>query len=132
MKHKTAELEGELLDAAVAKANGMPWIWRHSRFDEAKRYCAHDSLYDMPYCPSTEWRLGGEIIEREKLAVYEQHGVWVAGYGINAEEGVYYSPETGGDPASIEFDGATGSGFTPLVAAMRAFVTSRLGEEVEL
>lgn len=132
MKYKTAELTGALLDAAVARAEGAtPAVglrtpFPHLRFPDGICICVSD------YKPSSDWRRGGPIIEREKISVYEQNDGWVAGYGIKAEEGECYSTLTGGGPASIEFDGATGYGDTPLLAAMRAYVTSKLGKEVEL
>lgn len=102
MKHKVSELEGELLDKAVAKAQGDDWSW------------------PSPY--STQWEMGGPIIERDliKLSPPEEKGgdwvaqIWRPGYesGKNVS-GVGRSPEA-------------------LTAAMRAKVVSHFGEEVEL
>ncbi len=50
MQHKVSELEGELLDAAVMKAEGGEWDW------------------PPPY--STLWERGGLIIERERITLY--------------------------------------------------------------
>jgi hypothetical protein len=58
---------------------------------------------------STDWAQGGPIIEREGIDIY-QSGVWVA-----------------------EMDGKhTTEGPTPLIAAMRCYVASKLGDEVEV
>jgi hypothetical protein len=62
---------------------------------------------------STDWAHGGKIIEREGIAVWQFDDVtWraIARYAV---------------PDPIE-------GATPLVAAMRAYVTSKLGDEVQL
>jgi hypothetical protein len=62
---------------------------------------------------STDWAAGGTIIEREGIAVWQFDDVtWraIARYAV---------------PDPIE-------GATPLVAAMRAYVTSKLGDEVQL
>ncbi len=65
------------------------------------------------YRPSMNWRQGGPIIEREAISL-----------ACSADRKVWYAlpPETGADR----------SGPTPLVAAMRAYVASKLGEEIDL
>jgi hypothetical protein len=98
MKHKTAELEGALLDAAVAKAEGVG-IWA-------------EGLSWL-----TEWAEAGPIIERERISVFQNgDGSWSA-----------MMPQ-----AHEDDDLVSGTGLTPLIAAMRAYVASRFGEEVEL
>jgi hypothetical protein len=93
---KTSELTGAALDWAVAKADGYP--------DE-------DILVDCDYWNySTDWRLGGSIIEREKIALFlNGNDEWAATDGIK-----------------------NAVGDTPLIAAMRCYVASKLGEEVDL
>jgi hypothetical protein len=121
VKHKVAELEGALLDAAVAKAEGdaLPNFWR----DPEDGTC-----WSRPgreeWKPSARWDQGGPIIERERI--YLCHEPW---------------PDVAGWEAGIEFEalesGGYGSRFaaagpTPLIAAMRAYVASKFGDEVEL
>ena len=61
--------------------------------------------------PSTQWHYGGPIIEREGIDLQCQNqGLWCADLGLDAS---IYGP-------------------TPLIAAMRCYVASRLGDEVEL
>lgn len=63
-------------------------------------------------CPeySTSWSQGGPIIEREQIAIYlEYQDSWAA------TDGNYRMP-----------------GDTPLIAAMRCYVASKLGDEVNL
>jgi hypothetical protein len=71
---------------------------------------------DMMYMPSTDWATGGPIIDREKIEfgrrVDDMWGAWI------------------GDLAFDEQSDPTGTGPTHLIAAMRAFVASKLGEEV--
>jgi hypothetical protein len=62
------------------------------------------------YKPSEDWAQGGSIIERERIRL-DPRGVWVAGH----------------DSSNDEYLGAT-----PLIAAMRCYVASKLGEEVEI
>lgn len=61
-----------------------------------------------PYDPSVSWWIGGPIIERERIDLaYEFE--WSA-----CHDALYYSV----------------TGPTPLIAAMRAYVASKFGEEV--
>ena len=67
--------------------------------------------FPQAWSPSTKWEDGGPIIEREGIGI-ENYGPqwWGAGY----EE---LPPDT------------TSYGETPLIAAMRCFVASRLGDK---
>jgi hypothetical protein len=58
MKHKVSELEGVLLDAAVALADGKQWVQISE--DEVQ-------VDGMPFWPSCMWEDGGPIIERERI-----------------------------------------------------------------
>lgn len=62
------------------------------------------------YSPSTDWTQGGPIIERERIRL-DPRGVWVAGHDSSNDE--YLGP-------------------TPLIAAMRCYVASKLGDEIEI
>ena len=60
---------------------------------------------------STNWAQGGSIIEREKIDLYYQHDLqWVA------------APQKG-----VEYMGTT-----PLIAAMRCYVASKFGDEINI
>jgi hypothetical protein len=66
---------------------------------------------------STDWAQGGPIIEREKLCVDVGHdGVWLACIRQNYGDLGEYMHAAGG----------------PLIAAMRCYVASKLGDEVEI
>lgn len=127
MKHKTSELTGVLLDAAVAMAEGMERhacngldYWWASGLDEGWRSnpsCAHERV--EWFTPSTDWTTGGPLIERERVHVaplFDEPG-WRASMAFSLP---------GRDGSNTEV------GDTPLIAAMRAYVFSRFGEEVEL
>ena len=60
---------------------------------------------------SSDWAHGGPIIERDDISLYHMTSDWIA----------VHNPVGDGQSA-----------LTPLIAAMRCFVTSRLGEEVEI
>lgn len=133
MNHKTSELEGALLDAAVAKAAGYPYLIREVRSEDLR--CRYDDCLintgpvdlnrrvtdHVFYSPSREWKDGGPIIEREHIALEweylgENSGCWSAGVGDTEKpghEGWQFGP-------------------TLLIAAMRMFVYSRLGPEITL
>lgn len=114
MKHKTSELTGALLDAAVAKAKGLPYrieLRGHPMDRNQREVCIIEGLEGM-FPASTDWSVGGPIIEREAMELMPvTKGRWVA------------------SASGTDFNMA---GPTPLIAAMRAYVASKLGEEVDL
>ena len=103
MKLKTSELQGAALDWTVAKCEGNDGVWFASDADP------------VPFTPSTDWAQGGPIIEREQLNLSclgnNKWEVW-PNYGMN--------------------DTTYCKGPTPLIAAMRCYVASKLGDEVEV
>jgi hypothetical protein len=61
--------------------------------------------------PSTDWSQGGPIIEREKIAIDFDGSVWCA--SDNHKPLANYGP-------------------TPLIAAMRCYVASKLGDNIDI
>lgn len=100
MKTKTNELHGLALNWAVTQCEGAPGQY------------------------STDWALGGPIIERERIGFgwvplivneYGEHGnLWYA-EGVGVDDGYVYTTAS-----------------TALVAAMRCYVESKLGDEVDV
>ncbi len=77
----------------------------------------HDMEYFQvvdAYLPSTDWAQGGPIIEREKISV------------IPIDEGSEWYAEQWWAEENYS------TGPTPLVAAMRCYVASQMGDEIEL
>lgn len=109
MKHKTSELTGALLDAAVAKAEGLPYQVSGGQKLGKTLVMALGPIGE-PWFPSSLWGHGGPIIEREGVGLHKGHGAWIAS--------LPYAENQYGD--------------TPLIAAMRAYVASKLGDEVDL
>lgn len=72
-----------------------------------------------PFCPSTNWARGGPIIEREKFDL-----VWDTGRG---EEWTCFANDSDDANNSIVTTGPT-----PLIAAMRCYCCSKLGDEVDI
>jgi hypothetical protein len=126
---KTNELTGAALNWAVGVAEGIQWesddtevglYHRRSRYDRlvlgALDYDIMEDWGLTPYEPSTNWSQGGPIIEREGISVDRTGLAWTA--DISDSVGGY-----------IEH---TESGPTPLVAAMRCYVASKLGDEIQI
>ena len=121
---KTADMTGAALDWAVSKCE-------EATVEIGKRgQVIFDTYQDDPpagvneyndsrwqtYSPSTNWEQGGPIIEREKIEprhVGNTFG-WRAFLKFNNDPVICYS------------------GPTFLVAAMRCYVASRLGDDVEI
>jgi hypothetical protein len=99
---KTNELTGKALNWAVHQA----------RFEGA----CHDEPFPSY---STDWAQGGPIVEREGM------GLWVYQWNEQGEaEQGWYAEDKDGDHVQ--------AGPTPLTAAMRCYVASKLGDEVEV
>jgi hypothetical protein len=109
---KTSELIGPALDYAAGVALGHD-MSKAVSYGTYLRIPAHaGSAYTVTFCPSTDWTVGGPIIERERIGVWHyQQKDWMASWWK---------------------DGRQAFGPTPLIAAMRCFVASRLGESVDI
>jgi Protein of unknown function (DUF2591) len=81
---------------------------------ECEGCCADEPLTDDDRY-STNWAQGGPIIERERISVNSDYN------------GVYKEWM-----AESYFGGVQKPGPTPLVAAMRCYVASKLGDEVDV
>ncbi len=103
---KTNELTGAALDWAVAKCEGR----------EMRAWRTYKRLNQTNY--STDWSQGGPIIEREGISIVQQGDAseWVASV-YNYNEGDWHLHTTGP---------------TPLIAAMRCYVASKLGDDINI
>lgn len=126
-KIKTSELTGAALDWAVAKCEG-----RGIEFDDPRDpWLTRDGISDQPlhsYTPSTDWAQGGPIIEREDISFRKYHRP------DSEAHGTYYSRVCRDSGTMIGWYKVTGhqqTGPTPLIAAMRCYVASKLGDTVE-
>jgi hypothetical protein len=117
-KTKTSELTGAQLDWAVAKCEDVPNV---CIVKKRGKICVYGQLQgvDIPYQPSLDWGQGGPIIEREDIDTY-----CLMSLRHNNAGGSWGSDITGSQ--------ARGKGATALISAMRCYVASKLGEEIDL
>lgn len=107
---KTSELTGAALDWAVAKCEG-------------EDYCDHDGMNGIGIAfeatrYSTDWSQGGPIIDREKISIMEEcNGTWMGSIGGCTDLDMPLWQEHGP---------------TPLIAAMRCYVASKLGDDIDV
>lgn len=131
MKVKTSELRDEALDWAIATCKELPimhdpmgfktgseagyWIWPDGPTAPMGQKIGRN------FSPSTKWDQGGPIIEREGIEVGPAPGsrpvgkLWLAEYPCNPESKKFRS-----------------HGPTPLIAAMRCYAASKLGDEIDI
>jgi len=108
---KVSELTGSALDWVVARTMPDGAWWRSAEF-----LCS--------FQPSTDWADGGPIIEREMIQltphcmVNPLHGWSAAFRSFDEDDDVYALHRMRGK--------------TPLLAAMRCYVASKLGDTVEV
>lgn len=109
MKIKISEAEGVVLDYLVAKCEGI----------SLEEFLAAQTSAGCEYAYTTDWAQGGPLIERMFRDGLEMlQGEATAGNQrawARLRDGKYYSHES-----------------SPLIAAMRCYVASKLGEEVEV
>lgn len=104
-KINTSELIDSALDWAVAKC-------------ERLKGNVIEAVLVGELSPSTQWHWGGPIIERESISIGDQTHI----YG-QPKHSAWYATNR---------KGAHGLAPTPLITAMRCYVASKLGDEVEI
>jgi hypothetical protein len=132
MKIKTQDLAGAALDWAVAQANHHD-EWSDDGLKPLRWYDISDNEAERrSYEPSDDWLHGGPIIERELIHVSPE---WHNQVGVTNPtwEKLGYASASGYHwRATYQLDGRWHDGPTPLIAAMRCFVASELGDEVDV
>lgn len=127
MKVSTSELTGAALDWAVAKCEGVRTVlarYEHTMtgvcvLDAELVEMATDGPQELRY--SRDWAQGGPIIEREEVHLLRLVGGWVASIAYSSKDG-----------KRLVGWRRLASAPTPLVAAMRAYVASKLGDEIDV
>lgn len=128
MKVKTNELSGVALSYTVCMIEMPHLVWGETI---GEHYASKQIVVpEMPDCygPYTDWDMCGPIIEREKISVLapitrriaqERHAFTVD----------YWRALSQRDENEVAIHGR---GPTLLIAAMRCYVASKLGEEVDI
>jgi len=114
---RTSELTGTALDWAVAKCEG-------------EDYCDHDGVDGIGNAfeatrYSTNWAQGGPIIEREGITLNrtdQKSFAWQQPWVSYRIEHLFMD----------EYEHEYQYGPTPLIAAMRCYVASMLGDNIEI
>jgi len=119
---KTTELTDTALDYAVAIAKGIPReelrlprykgdsLFRYTRDEDGNLDGCYVTGPDLIF--SRKWEAGGPIIHKEGLGFYQANATkWWA--HLPGQEYTHEGP-------------------TPLIAAMRCYVASKLGDEVDI
>lgn len=120
MKAKTAELQGAALEWAVATALGeKPYLRLHPGIKPQLIWLNDFSTARY----STDWAMGGPIIDR-MFVEGAQMGSWMPNTGHEDKNSACW--------AVLGYRKLYYHGPTSLVAAMRCFVASKLGDEVDV
>ena len=112
MKIKVSEATPTQLNWMVAKCEGATDEWHTDKpFFWDGVPCVREAGHDVGYTPSTDWSQGGPLIERENICLWSEGYDWEAKIHIGS---------------LAEWDKY------PLIAAMRCYVASKMGDEVEI
>lgn len=128
MKIKTSELTYHALDWAVAKClepsdERLTVIRREDYIGHPIERETEKGSYTYEWwCPTRIWAQGGPIIEREEINLEIHEG--------GHTRASWYQMRTNFDGKAKSYGHAFGP--TPLIAAMRCFVASKLGDEVDV
>ena len=124
MKIKTSELTGPALDWAAVIAKGVKpsdiritrgRIYRWHRDEDGNLTNSYET--GPEFAPSKMWESGGPIIERERLHLCP----------VTIDDVPAWHAWSDKHKKADQADGPT-----PLIAAMRCFVASKLGDEVDV
>ena len=126
MKIKTADLIGPALDWAVAQCESVEVEYIN---DGITRCLLRVSPFTSVYRPSVDWSQGGPLIERGGINLFKHNKLMGSQPDIWCAHQVVPRPNLEGsfNSCALALDGPT-----PLIAAMRCFAASCLGDEVDI
>lgn len=133
MKIKVANLEGICLDYAVAVANGdLYTACGNVRIVDKNLVTIESGDWEEPdiwrkYSPSDDWGLAGPIIDENDISFRKYHRP------DSPQHGTYYAMVCRESGCIVHWHKAWSfQGATALIAAMRCYVASKLGAEVDI
>jgi hypothetical protein len=107
---KVSELTGAVLDWAVAKCEGRGYVMDETEYAPDGRTYQRGTAQSGGLNYSSDWPQGGPIIEREGISIVHQSDQWSA----QTDDDLFaYGP-------------------TPLIASMRCYVASKMGDTIEV
>ena len=136
MKIKTADLIRPALDWAVGTALELPveicQVFQYGRPNGEHYISIGETDKDgaeVTFEPSEEWSQGGPILEQEGINLFKHNKLSESQPDVWCAHKVVPRPNMEGsfNSCALALDGPT-----PLVAAMRCFVASRFGDEVDI
>ena len=128
---KTSELTGTALDWAVAKCEQAAGMNIREGYGGSLLVVdAND--FGAPANYSTDWSQGGPIIEREHIAL--RPTITEGGYRTSKSvDAVHAKIELPNGAKVFDYEKSVWEyGPTPLIAAMRCYVASKLGDDVDV
>lgn len=135
MKVRTESLQGPALNWAVASivyndhvikvCNEEGWP---SRWIEVENFPGSAPMY-FRYYPSQDWKDGGPILGRYLAGVFKYNKLDPGEPDTFGAHVVVIRTDWRGDPLNVVI---CKGGTTPLIAAMRCFVASKLGDEIDV
>ena len=125
---KTSELTGATLDWAVAKCEGIEVIAMKDELAIFLDPADDGSLNEMPINYSSDWAQGGAIIEREEIELHVIPEIHIPENWADCKPDDKWCANIWPQDENL----IKVSGPTPLIAAMRCYVASKLGDEVEV
>lgn len=136
-QHATSDLDGTLLNQAVAIAAGMQWkivtTPGGAQFIQTFRESNVGTPYWSIFSPRTCWDEAGPLLTAEEISLssrtspVHRHGGPNAGNGVSGCWSATTWHRGVNGSRSVEFHETS-----PLIAAMRCYVASRIGDTVEL
>lgn len=120
MKVKISTLTGTALNLAVAAVKG---IGGNASLQGFTLFVSDPCDVPDIFTPSSDWAQGGPIIEQEEIELHK----WATD-GWRAQATSYTFLNTPDEKPEF----AEQYGPTPLIAAMRCYVASKMGDEIDL
>jgi hypothetical protein len=120
MKIKVSEASGPVLDWMVAEAKGIEVIYHDDGITRCVMRKGDRGQYAGRFAPTTDWSQGGPLLSEEGISRTTDHsGLWIA---------YWTDGYTKGDEGKRWMQCHR----SELVAGLRCFVASKLGETVEV